>query len=614
LVLLWLTVHQYKGIDNDGQLYAFQALARINPALNSDLYLQDTSQDKYTIFSPAYAATIRLLGLNAATLLLTVSSIFCFLLAAWKLVRDLVSRNMGWLSVMALIIISGDYGGAGVFHFSDNYLTPRMPAQALILLSLILHFRRHNIPALLVATTAILVHPLMAFPGLLLLICLSTPTKIGVTAMFLGILTTLAIALSAPTAHNFPRALAVMDPSWLDVVHERSHFLFLRLWSPSDWKLNAKPFLCLAITALTLESKQVRLLCLTALLVGATGIAVALIASLVAPVAILVQGQAWRWVWITDFFAITLLAPTIFWLWRDERCGKLCAVLLIAGWVFAPVDGTACVTAALALWLARAYVTDRFAVALRWTAYILCVVLLAWAAANCWMIATSSTPGSGREPAFLTRIRNILGLGISAILVIGLYWHWSLATRSLTAITLCIIFLLASTLYVAPKSLEPMNNFSSPSQIEEFADWRTAIPAASSVFLADKYDAGSFVWFTLGRPNYMSIDQSAGVVFSRATALEIRRRSDLLRPLMDPDWKLFSIVRQSHGSSDQSRQSAFRPLTPRSLVTVCADPQLGFVIAKENVGFDPVTHTRPGAWKDWNLYDCRVVRLTRPTA
>jgi hypothetical protein len=38
------------------------------------------------------------------------------------------------------------------------------------------------------------------------------------------------------------------------------------------------------------------------------------------------------------------------------------------------------------------------------------------------------------------------------------------------------------------------------------------------------------------------------------------------------------------------------------------------VIAKEQVGFDPVTHTRSGEWKDWNLYDCRRVRSQDPKA
>ena len=52
-----------------------------------------------------------------------------------------------------------------------------------------------------------------------------------------------------------------------------------------------------------------------------------------------------------------------------------------------------------------------------------------------------------------------------------------------------------------------------------------------------------------------------------------------------------------------------RPLTAANLVEVCRDPELGFVLAPQDVGFDPLRHERPDAWKGWNLYDCGRVRL-----
>ena len=105
------------------------------------------------------------------------------------------------------------------------------------------------------------------------------------------------------------------------------------------------------------------------------------------------------------------------------------------------------------------------------------------------------------------------------------------------------------------------------------------------------------MWFTLDRPNDLSLDQSAGVVFSRATALEVQRRSQVLLPLMDFDWKLLS-----------RSQSPPRPLTATSLMQVCADPRLGFVVSPEKVGFGAKPHLAADALKDWNLYDCRKVR------
>jgi hypothetical protein len=103
--------------------------------------------------------------------------------------------------------------------------------------------------------------------------------------------------------------------------------------------------------------------------------------------------------------------------------------------------------------------------------------------------------------------------------------------------------------------------------------------------------------------------QSAGVVFSRETALEVARRSDVLLPIEDPDWKVLTATeRRVESGSMQPKHGDRRPLTARALQEVCSDPALGYVISKEDVGFEPIRHARGRQWKDWNLYDCARVR------
>jgi hypothetical protein len=605
LLVLWLILHRYRGIDNDAQIYALQALLRFHPALGADLYFQYTSQDAYTVFSPLYASVIHMMDLPSATLLLTVLCISWFLVAAWMLARDLCGRDVAWLSVGALIILPGAYGGAGVFHFSDLFLTARLPAQAMVVTALVLHVRGWKRLSLSIAAGALFIHPLMALPGLLLLICLSLPLNTALLGAAGGLLTTLGMAFVAQRAPPAAPAMAVMDPAWLEVVRERSHFLFPNLWSMADWRLNIQPFVSLVITVLVVPDLRIRKLCVGAIIVGLTGLAVALIAGEVAPVAILVQGQAWRWVWIADFTGILLLAPTALQAWRDKKCGLLCSLLVVLGWTFSDVDGFTCVSIALLLWLVRPYITDRAAHHMRWAGYALGAVAAAWVGANCWSILTSAS--AGHEPPALNKLRSIARLDIPAVVLLGLLWHWLRIGRSLLWLTSTTVVLLASAVYLAPKSFDPFTQSGSPALAREFADWRTAIPPSSSVYLADKYDTGAFVWFALDRPSYLSPDQSAGVVFSRATALEIRRRSGVVLPLEKPYWKVHSNMQDSTKPADKTA-SDYRPLTAKSLVSVCSDPQLGFVIAKEQVGFDPLTHTHSGEWKDWNLYDCRRVR------
>ena len=611
LFVVWLILHRYRGLDNDAQIYALQALVRLHPALGADLYFQHTSQDAYTVFSPLYASVIHMLDLPGAAFLLTVLCIIWFLLAAWMLARNLCGRDIAWLSVGALIILPGAYGGSGIFHFSDLYLTARLPAQAMVVTALALHFRGWKRLSLSIAIGALFIHPLMALPGLLLLICLSLPRNMALLGAAAGILVTLGIALVANHAPEGAPIIAVMDPAWLEVVRERSQFLFLNLWSVADWKLNIQPFVSLVITMLVVPDARIRRLCVGAIVVGLAGLAVALIASCVAPVAILVQGQAWRWVWIADFAGILLLAPTALHAWHDKNCGPLCSILVVLGWTFSVVDGLACVSMALLVWLARPYITDRAAPYLRWTGYALGVVMALWVCASCWSILTSAS--IGQEPPALNSLRSIARLDIPAVMFFALLWHWLRISRSLFWLTATAVVLLASAVYISPKSFDAFSKSGSPALAEEFADWRKMIPPSSSVYLADKYDTGEFVWFALDRPNYLSPDQSAGVVFSRATALEIRRRSDVVLPLEKPYWKVQSSLRDSIKPADK-KASDYRPLTAKSLVGVCSDPQLGFVIAKEQVGFDPLTHTHSGEWKDWNLYDCRHVRSLDPPA
>ena len=49
-------------------------------------------------------------------------------------------------------------------------------------------------------------------------------------------------------------------------------------------------------------------------------------------------------------------------------------------------------------------------------------------------------------------------------------------------------------------------------------------------------------------------------------------------------------------------------------MSVCRDPQLNFVVAAENVGFEPLRHARAAGRQDWYLYDCRIVNDASPSA
>jgi hypothetical protein len=607
LVMLWLLMRGYHGLTGDGQIYAFQAIARIRPQLATDLYLQNTSQDQFTIFSPLYAWFIGLLGLENAARFLTIILTIWLLAAAWSFARAVTGRDAVWLAVASLLIIAGEYGGAGVFRLSEPYLTARLPAEALIVTAVACHVRGRKRLGSLLAIGALFVHPLIALPGLLLLICLQLPSRLSIIGAIGGVLATLGMAALAANLPAARQLLSVMDAAWLEVVRERSQFLFLQLWSVHDWELNARPFLYLAFTAIAVPDERMRKLCMAAALVGGAGLAVALIASLTGPVAILVQGQAWRWVWIAVFVSALLFPVTALQVWRDEKCGPLCSILLVLGWTLSAVDGTACVSLALLLWLMRTYINARAAVFFRWAAAALGIAIVAWIVIKSWAVVSPSTPLAGRAPFGAAQIRDIFGLRVPAALFAVLIWWFIRTSRMRWRPTLICAILIASSIFILPAAFNQTRTLASASDVNEFADWANAIPPMSTVLVIPARDVGAFAWFTLQRPNYLTVDQSAGVVFSRATALEVRRRSQILLPLMDPNWKILTQLRAS-SADKQKKVAPIRPLTTKGLIAVCADPRLGFVISPQDVGFGPLRHRHAGTFKDWNLYDCRQVR------
>jgi hypothetical protein len=604
MATLWLALRGYHGLTGDAQIYAFQALARLHPQLATDLYLQNTSQDQFTAFSPFYAVWIDLLGLENAARLLTVLFTVWLLAAVWSAARAVSSRDAAWLAVALLLIVAGDYGGSGVFRIFEQYLTARLPAEALIITALACHLRGRKALGFLLAAGAFFVHPLIALPGLLLLFCLSLPSRLVILATIGGFIATLLIAVVATMLPSDIQGLAVMDASWAEVVKERSQFLFLPLWSVRDWEVNAQPFLYLGFTAIAVPDPRIRKLCSAAALVGAAGLAVAWIGSALSPVAILVQGQAWRWVWISVLVSVLLLPAVALQVWRDDECGPLCVVLLVSGWTLPMQVGTACVSLALAVWVMRSRFRGH-AVYLRWAAAALGIAIVAWVSIKSWAIVSSPNSVPGHAASLAAQIRDIFGLRIPAVLFGALAWWCVRSARTAWVPAIASVLLAALSILLGPAAFKQWHTFGAV-DINEFSDWTATVPPTSTVLVTPTHDVGGFVWFTLERPNYLAVDQSAGVVFSRATAMEVQRRSNVLLPLMDPNWKIMTGLRAA--ASGRKADAATRPLTATSLRQVCADPQLGFVISPADIGIPRVRHDLAGPWKDWNLYDCSLIR------
>ena len=604
-VALWCLTHRYQGLVGDAGLYAIQALSRTHAGLARDVFLSDASQDHYTIFSPIYAFFIKQLGLQEAAVSLLVFFKVCFYLAAWTFSRKLFDARNALLTIVLLIVVPIEYGAFHVFRVAEDMLTARSMAEALAMTGLCLHvYGRRNL-GLALAAFALSIHALMALPMVLLLLSLRVRTRASLLAALAAIAAVLCLASAAALAPQWvPGLLRVMDSNWLDMVRERSLFVFLQLWRLSDWESNARPFVSLALGLLVIRDGRVRALCAGAMIVGAAGLAIAFVAGVVGPSAVLLQGQAWRWTWVTGLAGVLMLAPTVTQVWRCEGgCGPLCAALLLVGWLISALDGVYLIAAALCLFYGREHIAAGAAPYLRAAAMLVGVLVLARILGSGWAALSSSPAQAVTESRGLVIVRTLLGLECLPVALAFFLGSWALRSRSMVLSGSLTLALTTAAACAAPGALENPLAEGSPAQIEEFSDWRDAIPPGDNVFVVPRYYTAGFAWFTLQRPSYLTVDQSSGVIFSRATAVEIRRRSEVLLPMEEPDWRLLSRRATHAGKFD----AAALPLTRDRLLRICADPVLNFVVAKENVGFQPLRHRRPGVWNGWNLYDCRQV-------
>src|ERR1700733_4797370 len=176
-VALWCLTHRYRGLVGDAALYAVQALSRTTAGLANDVFLDNASQDRYTIFSPIYAFFIKRLGLQEAAISLLVVFKVCFYVSAWMFSRKLFDARTAVLTIALLIVVPIEYGAFHVFCVAEDMLTARSMAEALAMTGLCLHvYGRKNV-GLALAAFALSIHALMALPMVLLLLSLRVSSR-----------------------------------------------------------------------------------------------------------------------------------------------------------------------------------------------------------------------------------------------------------------------------------------------------------------------------------------------------------------------------------------------------------------------------------------------------
>lgn len=596
----WAIARPYAGLVHDARLYALQALGRLHPdSLGQDLFLRFGSQDSFTIFSPAYASLIAVLGTEAAARWLTLlGQVWWFAAFGWTAVA-LLGRKRGLLAAALAAALPGFYGAWDVFRYAEPFLTARLFAESAVLTGIVLLIGRRTVWSALAMGLATLIHPLMGMAGILLW------TGIVITGRYRWMLaSTVLLGASAIIAIAYWRPvypLSLFDPEWSQLARLRSPFISMLDWNAESFKVTALPLLALWLFGREWSDTRGQKVLSAALLAGLLGLAVTLVGATLTKVVLITQGQAWRWVWIATAFApmaVVAVAPAI---WKQGGARRAAVLLLAAAWVLQGIPALVVAGAAVMSFRLGGRLPpslQRFVFLAATAVFVASLALWAGPLLSPWSGSLSETAG-----AFPARSLQLLardGVLLAAIPV-AVFWtarRWRESYLPLIAATLVAI----AGLGVAVPRLT-VQQFPATG-LPEVADWQAIIPHNAEVFWPEHASAA---WFLLERRSYVSSEQAAGILFSPQAAAEIERRVGEVSLILPPAFA-FRAATEGH---------IWRP-TGKTVVETCRRSEADFVVSEESLDLPqaapPLTLMNRAMKEPYEAHLYRCSDLRRATA
>jgi hypothetical protein len=615
----------YRSRCHDSILYGFQVQNAAEwDRFHDDLFLRYGSQDSYSLFSLAAAPLARAIGLQPAMFLLYLLANALYFLAAVRLARRLVpGRVDATLGLLLLAVSQPVVGGLGTFHVNENFLTARLPAEALVLFGLERLVAGHPVVGVLLQLVALTMHPLMAFGGLLVAVVWCAlrynPPRRLAALVVAGASLALAAGLLARAAGVRP--LMPTDPFWLTEVAIRAPYMFINERSRDDWVALLVPVLGVLGARWWLSPEPAVRRLFTAVLAVTALAVVGSLAVYYAPFILILQGQPFRAVWLIQVLAVLLTMALARGLWsRGDGLWRGAAVLLI--WYMA--DGS------------------PFRTGLGLT--------LVFPVAAAWLRRTARVP---RDPGWLWRslalsflVAEVLDLGIELTsfgrtsgTLAGLLDESTLTYRALTTITpVCRVLLALAMLAILGWLAGAGRTFRLAALTvfiaAQFSWYRYQAPGPSGTwartdgaavrflrtYLAECGAVGGrpatvywpsgnvdLLWYDLGVNSYYAWYQLAGNVFQRETAVEGRRRADLVRPFEVELGRRHRLLEPLTRPSLTERvyKTDLKDDPPRlaDMLQLCADEGLDYAVLRQ--GFAGWYAARNGGWF---VYDARAIR------
>lgn len=600
---IWLIAAPYLGISQDAILYTAQALRVLHPEnFSHDPFFAFGSQSQFTIFPFLHAQAIAHLGLGKAAFALTVAGKLAWFGGLVLFARPLLRGWAFWFGLLIVVTYTPYYSDSRLFSYGESFVTGRIFSEALTLIALGLGLRGKAKSALLTSLVAIALHPLLAIPGLaalFLLLVRRVGTIVGVVIVGLTAICTLALAGIAP----FSGMLTTFDKTWFDIVTQRNSYVFVNLWDADSLAHPVFLATVLLMAALRLDAVTARL-ARVMLVVGALFMVGSLLGASILHNVLLTQLQLWRSLWLVKVSALLLLAGLTPVLWSGQQRDRMFLVVL---WSAALLEGLP--SSMLAAFGLGAWATwGRFAPGWTPTRTILAIFALIPLGGLLWRIViirywVTAWRFFWERPAWQVVLSDTLVVAVLFAAALLLARRFDLAARRTVALLGVTLMAGGWIVWENPIGGESILNY--PQNAATANLLKAVIPADATVYWPDNPTA---TWFWVERSNYVSHLQAAGVLFSQAAALEIRRRQMLVRQFGFRDGKLI------WDGTDRDAADVPMPLSATGALMfvgeLCRDPVLDFVIVpKGGVNKAIVSEFRsPFSSARLALVDCQMQR------
>ena len=577
LVPLMLLLRPYAGLVHDARIYIGRGLADRDPAgLGRDLMFANEPQTAFSAFRVIVDALLSVADPGRISMGIVAVGSLTWLGAAILLARRLTGTRVAWAAVLAILALPGDYGPLHIFGYAEAIATPRLFAEAVVLVGLERMLAHRRLAALAFLTLALAIHPLMALPGLALAAILLVHDDLR----WFGPVAALAAAMLAAAWLGVPllgRLFVPMDPDWLAVVRMRNANLFPTLW-PAEAFAQIGCQAAAAIVAGDLAGPPGlragaggRVFLWGGAAVGLAGLFLSLGFGDVLPSVLLLQLQTWRALWLLSVLGNAGLVMAAVGLWRR---GGASSQLVLALLIFAFASQAA---PALALGLAAAAVLCRLAQArgrlqelTPWIGRLCLVAALAVAAVGTIAAArglASLLVAPGADWHDVPAWPYVVASGILAVPLVTVAvavavapaaWLGSVAGRSAA---------LVATLVACVAAVQVWDSRDAERRM---VDGRLGADALAADLGPGEggllwVDDDSETWFLARRPAVFNPVQGAPILFSRPLALEWAARGRRLAAL--------GLVRPGDlavAPADMARDPAVT-LTPAGLRAFCRD-------------------------------------------